>query len=209
MKFVLFSAGVVISCALLLLILATVFSRHFRIWPTPGSGTWQSYAFWSLFRSLNVLCFAVAIADRGEAFIGLPNPIRIFAGVVLVVSLLLFCYSLVFLGHANSYGAQQGLVTTGIYQWTRNPQNTMLIIAFGALAVAVDSGALFVLVGAIMIVYALMALAEESWLRGRYGAAYDAYCRSVPRFFNWHRAWAMLTSRVARSGSKSGSCPES
>ena len=205
MKFLLFSAGILVGSALLSLLLATVYSRHFRFWPTPGAGTWQSYAFWSLFRSLNVLCFAVGIADRGAAFIGLPTAIRIFAGVILAFSLLVFRYSFVVLGRDNSYGAQQGLVTDGIYHWTRNPQNTILIVVYGALAVAVDSGATFVLAVAMMAVYALMVLAEEPWLRGRYGAAYDDYCHSVPRFFNWRRGfWKLIPfEKTVRDTAKS------
>jgi hypothetical protein len=45
---------------------------------------------------------------------------------------------------------------------------------------------------ALTCVYVLMALVEEPWLEATYGLSYLQYCRRVPRFFNWHRAWVLL-----------------
>jgi protein-S-isoprenylcysteine O-methyltransferase Ste14 len=124
MAAMLFTIGAVIATALLSLLVLTLLSRQFRIWPTPGAGTWQSYVFWPLFRSLNVLCFAVALTER-TSFLGLPMWLRIVAFALLAASLAVFIYSFRVLGRDNSYGAQDGLVTGGIYRWTRNPQNAM------------------------------------------------------------------------------------
>ena len=77
MTTVLFTIGAVVAAALLGLLVLTLLFRPFRIWPTPGSGSWQSYVFWPLFRSLNVLCFAVAMADRDE----LPRPSCVVCGL--------------------------------------------------------------------------------------------------------------------------------
>ena len=81
-------------------------------------------------------------------------------------SIALFVYSFRLLGRDNSYGAQDGLVTGGIYRWSRNPQNAMLVVVYGCLAFAADSGPTYVLCAAMMAVYALMVLAEEPWLAG-------------------------------------------
>src|SRR5690349_10787883 len=104
-----------------------------RIWPTPGPGSWQSYVFWPLFRGLNVLCFAMAMTDRA-GFFGLPVWLRALGAAGLVGSVALFVYSFRVLGRDNSYGAQDGLVTGGIYRWTRNPQNAMLVVVYACLA---------------------------------------------------------------------------
>ena len=72
MTTVLFAIGAAVAAVLLGLLVLTLLFRPLRIWPTPGTGSWQSYVFWPLFRSLNVLCFAVALADRGE----FPRPPR-------------------------------------------------------------------------------------------------------------------------------------
>jgi len=168
------------------LLIATLLHRPFRIWPTPGDGSWQGYVFWPLFRSLNVLCFAVALTDRSGG-LGLPIWVRLIAVLALAGAIGLFVYSFRVLGRDNSYCATDGLVTGGIYRWSRNPQNAMLILVYGCLALAADSAPTYVLCAAMMAVYALMVLAEEPWLEAAYGELYRAYCREVPRFFNWGR----------------------
>jgi protein-S-isoprenylcysteine O-methyltransferase Ste14 len=184
----LFSLGVMCAKLLLALLLATLLFPRLRFWPTPGTGTWQSYVWWPLFRGLNVLCFAVAAVSYPGGYLGLPVWLRLAALMLLVVSMVLFVYSFRVLGRDNSYGGRNGLVTSGIYQWSRNPQNAMLIVVYASLALAADSGATYVLCAGMMAVYFLMVLAEEPWLEKAYGEAFRAYRRTVPRFFNWRRA---------------------
>ncbi len=187
MATVLFILGAAVAAVLLGLLVLTLLFRPFRIWPTPGPGSWQGYVFWPLFRLLNVLCFAVAIADR-TALLGLPAWLRLIAFALLAASIALFIYSFRVLGRDNSYCAQDGLVTGGIYRWTRNPQNAMLVVVYGCLAFAADSAPAYVLCAAMMAVYTLMVMAEEPWLEAAYGEPYRRYCSRVPRFFNWRRA---------------------
>jgi protein-S-isoprenylcysteine O-methyltransferase Ste14 len=187
-----FAIGATAAVMLLGLLVLTLVAPAFRIWPTPGPKTWQSYVFWPLFRGLNALCFAAAIADQPASWLGLPTWLRVLAFLVLAGSIALFVYSFRVLGRDNSYGAQEGLVTSGIYQWTRNPQNAMLVVVYGALAIAADSGPAYVLCAAMMAVYYLMILAEEPWLAAVYGEPYRRYCREVPRLFNWRLAAAAV-----------------
>ncbi len=194
---VLFTAGVMIAAALLALLIATLLHRAFRIWPTPGDGSWQGYVFWPLFRSLNVLCFVVALTDRSSG-LGLPIWVRLIAVLALAGAIGLFVYSFRVLGRHNSYCATDGLVTAGIYRWSRNPQNAMLILVYGCLALAADGTPAYVLCAAMMAVYALMVLAEEPWLEAAYGEAYRDYCRQVPRFFNWGRALGLSQGALRR-----------
>ena len=168
--------GAIVAATLVSLMLLTLTIPSLRIWPTPGEKTWQSYVFWPLFRGLNVLCFAVAAAEvatngglSGGQFVGLPTWLRIVAFALLLVSIAVFLYAFFALGRDNSYGADHGLVTGGIYQWTRNPQNAMLIVVYACLAVAADSVHVYGLCGAMIAVYALMVLAEEPWLESVYG----------------------------------------
>lgn len=185
--------GMAVAFVLLDLLIATLAIRRLRIWPTPGPGTWQYYLWWVLFRSLNLLCFAVAIAGfGGPQALGLPASARLIAFAALVASVAVFLYAFFVLGRDNSYGASDGLVTSGIYQWSRNPQNAMLIVVYAALAIAADRLPVYVLCGAMMLVYFLMVLAEEPWLRDIYGDAYSRYCLDVPRFFNWRRLFSAL-----------------
>jgi protein-S-isoprenylcysteine O-methyltransferase Ste14 len=194
-----FGIGAAVAAILLGLLLLTLVIRPLRIWPTRGDGSWQSYVFWPLFRGLNVLCFAMALADRSGRFLGLSTWMRGLVVAFLAASIASFIYAFRKLGRDNSYGGQDGLVTGGIYRWSRNPQNAMLIVVYGCLAVVADSGRTYVLCAGMMAVYFIMVLAEEPWLRSAYGAAYQRYCAVVPRFFNWRRAgrlarvWARAT----------------
>jgi protein-S-isoprenylcysteine O-methyltransferase Ste14 len=185
----LFGLGLGVAALLLGLLVTTLIVPPLRIWPTPGANTWQSYVWWPLFRGLNVVTAAVAfIARENAGDLGLPSWLRVLAAMVLLVALLLFLAAFLGLGRDKSYGAEGGLVTSGIYQWSRNPQNAMLIVVYGALGLAVDSLPAYVLCLAMMAVYALMVFAEEPWLNKAYGESYRRYCAEVPRFFNWRRA---------------------
>ena len=184
---IVFLIGAGVAAALLSLLVLTLLIPTLRIWPTPGEKTWQSYVFWPLFRSLNVMCFVVAVASYSN-FLGLPMWIRLAALAVLITSIAVFIYSFRVLGRDNSYGAQDGLVIAGIYRWSRNPQNAMLMVVYGALAIAADSGPAYALCLAMVAVYVLMVLAEEPWLAAAYGEPYRDYCRRAPRFFNWRLA---------------------
>ena len=193
--------GSVTAAVLLSLLLLTLLGRTLRIWPTPGLGSWQNYVFWPLFRGLNVLCFMMAVLDTA-GYLGLPIWLRTVALAALIASTALFVYAFRVLGRDNSYGASDGLVTGGIYRWSRNPQNAMLIVVYGCLAVSADGRATYLLCAAMMAVYVLMVLCEEPWLEKVYGAPYRRYCRRVPRFFNWGRALTQLRIAVKRRGSK-------
>ena len=195
------ATGSVTAALLLTLLLLSLFGGTLRIWPTPGPESWQNYVFWPLFRGLNVLCFMMAALDTA-GWLGLPFWLRGVALAALIASTALFVYAFRVLGRDNSYGASDGLVTGGIYRWSRNPQNAMLIVVYGCLAIARDGGATYLLCAAMMAVYALMVLCEEPWLEKVYGAPYRRYCRHVPRFFNWGRALTMLRIAVKRRGSK-------
>jgi len=186
MSVLVFQIGSVIAATLVALLVATLLRPSLRIWPTPGPGTWQSYVFWPLFRSLNVLAFAAAWFDR-TPLLGLSAPLRSAAAAVCLAAIGVFVWAFRVLGRDNSYGATDGLVTAGIYQWSRNPQNGMLMLVYGSLAIAADSLAATTLCAGMILVYWLMILLEEPWLRQAYGAAYENYCREVPRLFNWRR----------------------
>jgi protein-S-isoprenylcysteine O-methyltransferase Ste14 len=192
---VLLMVGLAVAALLLGLLLLTMLVPSLRIWPTQGG--LQSYVFWPLFRGLNVLCFVMALADR-TVFLGLPVWVRAAAAVVLAASVAVFIYAFRVLGRDNSYGAQDGLVTRGIYRWTRNPQNAMLMVVYGALALTADSGPTYLLCAAMIAVYFLMVRLEETWLAGIYGEAYRRYCRHVPRYFNWRRAALALRAQLRR-----------
>ena len=75
------------------------------------------------------------------------------------------------------------LVTGGVYNSCRNPMYVGNVLLVAGLALASNSLAtlLCALVLA-MVAYAAIVAAEEHYLRGKFGAAYEAYCRAVPKW---------------------------
>jgi protein-S-isoprenylcysteine O-methyltransferase Ste14 len=190
----LFELGIVLGVTLSGLLLLTVASEKFQFWPTPGNETWQGLLFWGLFRGLNVTTLALAAVcwQPWQEFSALRS---LGAGLAMVCFALYF-WALHALGRANLYCGREGLVTDGIYAWTRNPQYATAIPAYLGLAIASSSAAVLAVAPLLMLSFALMAFAEERWLEAAYGAEYRHYREDVARFYNWRRAWALLKQEV-------------
>ena len=76
-----------------------------------------------------------------------------------------------------------GLVITGIYRHTRNPMYVGNITIVAGLAIASNSVAtLCVALPLVVFAYVAIVAAEENFLRGKFGPAYEEYCRAVPRW---------------------------
>jgi len=171
---------------LAILLIATVTFQNFRLWPTPGKKSWQSYTFWPLFRtSMGGLPVAAALlADLSgplwwlQLVIGIP---------LIVVGFGVTLYGYFDLGIENTYGADESLVTDGLYHYSRNPQYVASIIGYLGIAVAAGSWVIWALAALAVLVYSLMPLAEEPWLRKRFGQSYDDYMQTTPRFLSWRK----------------------
>jgi len=168
---------------LAVLMIATITSENFKLWPTPGKGSWQNRVFWPLFRTgMGGLPVAAALlADLSgplwwlQLLIGIP---------LIVVGFGITFYAYFDLGIENTYGADESLVTDGLYRYSRNPQYVASIMGYLGIGAAAGSWIVAVLVGLAVLVYSLMPLAEEPWLRKSFGKAYDDYMRTTPRFLS-------------------------
>ncbi|MBC8013712.1 MAG: phosphatidylethanolamine N-methyltransferase family protein [Methyloceanibacter sp.] len=88
------------------------------------------------------------------------------------------------LGLGNTYCGADGLVTGGLYRFSRNPQYTASIIGLVGLSIGANS-VLTIALSAVMVgAYVMMALAEEDWLKQLYGPPYRDYCRQTARFLD-------------------------
>ena len=97
----------------------------------------------------------------------------------------------------------QDLVTGGLYSHTRNPMYVGNMLILAGLAIASNSWTtVAVAIPLYALVCAAIVAAEERYLRSRFGADFEAYCRDVPRWlprlsgirstladhsFNWRR----------------------
>ena len=75
------------------------------------------------------------------------------------------------------------LVTGGLYSHTRNPMYVGNMLILVGLAIASNSWTcVAVAIPFYAFVCAAIVAAEERYLRDRFGADFDAYCRDVPRW---------------------------
>lgn len=167
------------------LLLRTVPNEDLRIWPTPGKGSWQYATFWPLFRgglSLTIVyCLLQLVFTNAEIWhvaIGIPIFLVGFGAAIC-------CYFN--LGIDNTYGSADGLVTSGFYRFSRNPQSVLSIIGFAGLAIAAFNPPSAILCALAISTYILMPLAEESWLEEIYGKAYSDYKARTARFIDFDK----------------------
>jgi protein-S-isoprenylcysteine O-methyltransferase Ste14 len=103
---------------------------------------------------------------------------------LMIIGLAVTVYGYFDLGIENTYGSDQGLVTSGLYAYSRNPQYVASIAAFVGVAITVASWPVAMLCALAIAVYSLMPLAEEPWLEQIYGEQFRVYMRQTPRFIN-------------------------
>jgi len=76
----------------------------------------------------------------------------------------------------------QQLITTGIYATIRHPRYVQICLGFLGSAFIANYLALYLVTALWLPGIYVIVLLEEKELRDRFGAAYDDYCRRVPRF---------------------------
>jgi len=178
-----FAAGLAAGATLDFLLLRRLFAPPFRIWPTPEPGSWQSMTFWSLFRGGMIATFAVAVLDWNS--IPLLDWTRFIPGLPLgLIGLFITVCTYFKLGLGNTYCGADGLVTGGLYHFSRNPQYTASIIGLVGLSIGTNSILTIVLTTVMVGAYVMMALVEEDWLKQLYGAPYCDYCSQTARFLD-------------------------
>jgi protein-S-isoprenylcysteine O-methyltransferase Ste14 len=125
-----------------------------------------------------------------------PHLVSLIAGAcALLVGVALFAASLRrFAGEGEGtlapWDPPRRLVVTGPYRFVRNPMiSGVLFLLLGEASVLRSAphlswALIFLAINAVYI-----PLAEEPMLRTRFGAAYDEYCRNVPRLVPRLRPW--------------------
>lgn len=75
------------------------------------------------------------------------------------------------------------LVTGGLFAHARNPLYVgNLLILFGLLIMFNSPAGYLVAVPVLLFLYAAIVASEEAYLRGKFGAAFEDYCRRAPRW---------------------------
>ena len=170
-------AGVLLAGVLAL----SLVRRDLGLWPPAKRGSWQFHLTFGLFR---VFCGATTVAallDWGT--LGWDHWSRLVIGLpLLAVGAFITVRGYLWLGLRNTYCEADGLVTGGLYEYSRNPQYVASVAATVGLALTANSIWTLGLAGGLFLLYLLFALNEEPWLREGYGEDYDRYAQDVPRF---------------------------
>jgi len=152
--------------------------------------------------SLFPLAFAVAIlAGRPEYPFGRPDMDAAFAlaGVVAVLlgetlRVLTIGYEYIIRGGRQSKVYAESLVQGGVFSHCRNPMYVgNLLIVLGLTLVSDSESFYLIFIPFAVIAYTSIVAAEEAYLRSKFGAEYDDYCRRVNR---WWPRWAGFSRSV-------------
>jgi protein-S-isoprenylcysteine O-methyltransferase Ste14 len=156
-----------------------------RVWPPPRRDSWQY--FYNGVTSFTALLGVVVLGVIDWNTFALHHWARFLVGGMLMACGFFALWGYLTLGAHASQGLGGDLVTTGAYQYSRNPQYVGTIPA--VLGYAVICNSILALVAALPVVgwFVLVPFAEESWCREHLGAAYEEYAKKVPRFLGLRR----------------------
>jgi len=118
---------------------------------------------------------------RGDVLLDVLGVLLVLAGQLLRASTIGLAY--IRRGGLDRRPAADGLVRAGLFAHSRNPLYLGNLLGIAGLAVVHGSPwALAIGVPFFALGYLAIVAAEEEFLHGRFGAAYDAYVHEVPRF---------------------------
>lgn len=84
---------------------------------------------------------------------------------------------------ATSFGKPRQLITTGVFRYTRNPIYVAFFIPLASLALISLPAALLGMLAYVHFMTRFVIRREEQELAEKFGADYEDYTRSVPRWF--------------------------
>jgi protein-S-isoprenylcysteine O-methyltransferase Ste14 len=95
-------------------------------------------------------------------------------------------------GGLNKQVYAESLVTSGIFALSRNPLYVGNLMIYAGVFLLHGNWLVMVLgYGLFLVIYRAIVAAEEAYLRGKFGEAYDRYCMDVPR---WWPQWSQFSA---------------
>ncbi len=170
-----------LGSALMLSLYLALNLRLPRLGLWPSASGWRHHAAFGLFR---LFCGATVVFALSEVWVnGWGHWVRYAIGVpIMVLSFGITLRGYRFLGLDNTYCESDGLVTSGMYAYSRNPQYVTSVLATVGLGISSGSWLTLALAAILFLIYFLFVLNEERWLLQGYGRSFQDYMRQTPRF---------------------------
>lgn len=175
--------ALIASIGLLALSILQTINPLFRFWPPPKDPPWKKWVFVTLFR---ILVYGLIISSSLHIWrSGLPSfsPEFIFAIFLFIMGFFIAFASTKALGWSNAFGAKEGLITNGIFRYSRNPIYIATWCGLAGWALIIPVPLVVVTLFCWGLLYVVAIFMEEHWLAQEYGESYLEYCRKVRRFF--------------------------
>lgn len=186
MKEVIFILTVTSEVILGVSLILSLLIPQFRSWPPPKRKSWQYYFTWILIDCSLLGILILGILDWNSSLFS--HWVRYFTGGVLIVAGSAFAlWGVYTLSVHTSLGLKGELITSGPYQYSRNPQyvgDVCIIIGYITLA----NSLLTAITGVLAAFWFLLApFVEEPWLKNRFGEEYEKYLEKVSRYLDLGR----------------------
>lgn len=152
-----------------------------RVWPPKKATAAIKFRVWFMTITIFAAAFVLGLLDWNH--FDWPPIVRWSIGLsFILIGNLVVWRGVLKIGMAATSGEATGLVTSGLYRWSRNPQyvaDMAILIGWGVLSASLWT---FPVLAVGLAVLAIAPLAEESWLEEVYGEKYRNYKQSVRRF---------------------------
>lgn len=174
--------GLMIAAATFAAMLWSIAYPARRLWPPKRYTVATPILVWVPTFTLFGILIVLGVMEWGS--LATPTWLRFGVGVPLIVTGNVVVWSeAAQFGIAQTGGAKGSLRTGGMYRYSRNPQYVAdIAIVAGWIVLSASAGAAFVGFAGMAVLIAA-PFAEEPWLKGQYGSAYDEYKAKVGRFF--------------------------
>ncbi|ELZ24828.1 hypothetical protein C475_11345 [Halosimplex carlsbadense 2-9-1] len=158
------------------------------------------YVFWGLSHLLNGAIAALAYVQWQQ--FDLPDTLQWAGAGLFLVGAVVVVGASRDLGVEGTQGMATGLRTDGWYRYSRNPQYVGYLLATVGFPLWTGAPLTAPLCGIYLLWWVTFPIAEEPWLRGQYGDAYERYASRVPRFVGRATLSELRTVVVSRRNSQ-------
>jgi protein-S-isoprenylcysteine O-methyltransferase Ste14 len=181
MKSVIFTLVLSANILLIVGVLISILLPKYRLWPPPRKHSWQFWFIWILDGIGMIGVPVVGVLDWET--ISYTHWSRFLIGCPLILFGIIFSlWAIRTLSVHQSFGLKGTLVTSGPYQYTRNPQYIADIFSYTGIILVTSSSMALITGTLVVLLFLLLPFSEEPWLRQQFGKQYEEYCRNVPRF---------------------------